>query len=69
MTSEYLFTLPPPPLGASQIHVFSSEVDYEVSFDNGATFAPGSGTANVQVQVTHALRGIGPQVRHERCNR
>ena len=27
--------LPPPPLGASQIHTFGSELDFEVSFDNG----------------------------------
>jgi autotransporter-associated beta strand protein len=46
--------LPPPPLGGSQLHAFSSEVDYDVSFDNGATFTPGSGTANVQVKVTHS---------------
>ncbi|PWU17532.1 MAG: hypothetical protein C5B50_11160, partial [Verrucomicrobia bacterium] len=50
---------PPPPLGVSQTHVFSSEVDYEVSFDNGATFQPGSGTANVQVQVTHSQDANG----------
>src|SRR4029078_9132124 len=51
--------LPPPPLGVSQMHVFSSEVDYEVSFDGGNTFQPGSGTANVQVKVTHSQDGSG----------
>src|SRR6185503_5234594 len=45
---------PPPPPGGSQVHGFGSQLDYEVSFDGGATFAPGSGTANVQVLVTHA---------------
>jgi hypothetical protein len=45
--------LPPPPLGGTQIHVFGSEVDFQISMDNGATFQPGSGMANVQVKVFH----------------
>ena len=32
---------PPPPLGQTQIHTFGSEVDFEVSTDNGGTFQPG----------------------------
>jgi autotransporter-associated beta strand protein len=50
---------PPPPLGAGQVEAFGSEVDYEVSFDNGATFTPASGTANVQVKVTHSQDNAG----------
>jgi len=45
---------PLPPLGTSQSESFSSEVDFEVSTDNGGTFQPASGTANVTVQVTHS---------------
>src|SRR4029077_4236053 len=45
--------IPLPPLGTTQTHSFGSEVDFEVSTDNGATFQPASGNANVTVQVTH----------------
>ncbi len=51
---KFTQSLPPPPLGNSQPHSFGSELDFEVSFDNGATFTPGSGLANVTVQVTHS---------------
>src|ERR1039458_8347577 len=37
----------------SQTETFSSELDFDLSTDNGATFQPASGTANVTVQVTH----------------
>jgi hypothetical protein len=45
---------PLPPLGVSQTETFSSELDFDLSTDNGATFTPASGTANVTVQVTHS---------------
>ena len=44
---------PLPPLGTSQTEFFSSEVDFDLSTDNGATFQPASGMAFVTVQVTH----------------
>jgi hypothetical protein len=47
-------SLPPPLIGTSQVHTFNSEVDFEVSMDNGATFQPVSGNAAVTVQVTHS---------------
>src|SRR5262249_13547333 len=50
----FLQNFPPPGLGATQTHSFGSQREYEVSFDNGATFSPGSGTANVTVRVTHS---------------
>jgi hypothetical protein len=46
--------LPPPPLGQQQIHSFNSQVDFEVSFDNGNTFQPASAPAQVSVRVTHS---------------
>lgn len=45
--------LPPPSLGTTQIHTFNSQADFEVSFDNGATFQPASVPANATVRVTH----------------
>ena len=45
--------LPPPSLGTTQTHTFGSQVDFEVSFDNGATFQPASVPANATVRVTH----------------
>src|SRR5205085_4934994 len=45
---------PLPALGTSQTETFSSEVDFDLSTDNGATFSPASGTANVAIQVTHS---------------
>ena len=50
---------PLPALGNSQTETFSSEVDYELSTDGGATFMPAAGTANVTVQVTHGLDNNG----------
>ena len=43
----------PPPLGTAQTHSFGSEIDCELSFDNGATFQPVTASANVTVQVSH----------------
>jgi hypothetical protein len=45
--------LPPPILGASQIHTFSSELDYEMSTDGGATWQPVTTSADCTVKVTH----------------
>ena len=45
--------LVPPPLGATQTHSFGSQVEFLISRDGGVTFQPGSGSANVTVQVTH----------------
>src|SRR5262249_10295571 len=56
---KFTVSLPPPPLGTDQTHNFGSELDFEVSFDNGATFQPGSGLANVTVKVTHSLDNGG----------
>ena len=50
---------PLPALGTSQTESFSSEVDFDVSTDNGLTFQPASGTANVTVQVTHSQDANG----------
>src|SRR5262249_1004549 len=50
----FLQSFPPPDLGVTQTHTFGSEVDFEVSFDNGATFQPGAGNATVTVQITHS---------------
>ena len=44
---------PLPALGTSQLETFSSELDYDLSTDNGATFHSATSTANVTVQVTH----------------
>jgi hypothetical protein len=44
----------PPPLGTTSNETFSSELDYNLSTDGGATFHPATGTANVTVQVTHS---------------
>jgi autotransporter-associated beta strand protein len=52
---------PLPPLGSSQPETFSSELDFDISFDNGATFTPSSGTAAVTVQVTHSQDVNGVQ--------
>src|SRR6185436_1718576 len=46
-------SFPPPPLDTTETHSFGSQVDFEVSFDNGATFQPGSGNAQVTVRITH----------------
>ena len=53
---------PLPPLGVSQVETFSSEVDFSLSMDNGATFTPATGTANVTVQVTHSSNVGATQV-------
>jgi hypothetical protein len=42
-----------PPLGGSQLHTFGSEIDLEVSRDNGNTYQPATGNATVTVRVTH----------------
>lgn len=52
---------PLPPLGAGQIETFSSEVDFDLSTDNGLSYSPASGTANVTVQVTNSLNFGGTQ--------
>jgi hypothetical protein len=44
---------PPPPLGSTEVHTFGSQVDFEVSFDGGNTWLPGSAQGNVAVSVTH----------------
>ncbi|MSU57603.1 MAG: HYR domain-containing protein [Pedosphaera sp.] len=46
-------SLPPPPLGATQVHSFNSRVDFEYSNDGGATFQPASANVPVSVRVTH----------------
>jgi hypothetical protein len=48
----------PPPLGSSQNESFSSEVDFDLSTDNGATFQPATSTANVTVHVTHSSDSV-----------
>jgi autotransporter-associated beta strand protein len=50
---------PLPPLGASQTETFGSELDFLLSTDNGATFIPATGTANVTVHVTHSQDANG----------
>ena len=50
---KFTQSLPLPPLGATQVHTFSSTLNFELSTDNGATFSPASGNANVSVKVTH----------------
>ena len=57
---------PLPSLGSTQTETFSSEVDLDVSTDNGATFQPASGTANVTVQVTHSQDVGGTHVLRHR---
>jgi hypothetical protein len=43
-----------PALGDSSIDTFNSEVDCEISFNNGQTYQPVSATGMVTVRVTHA---------------
>lgn len=52
---HHFFTqnFPPPPLGALQTNSYISQLDFQVSFDNGATFQPASGTANVTERMNH----------------
>jgi uncharacterized repeat protein (TIGR01451 family) len=50
---------PPPTLGKSATETFGSELDFNLSTDNGATFHPATGTANVTVQVTHSQDASG----------
>ena len=49
----------PPALGVTQVHNFNSEVDFDVSTDNGVSFHPASANASVAVQVTHTLDSGG----------
>ncbi|PWU08968.1 MAG: hypothetical protein C5B50_28640, partial [Verrucomicrobia bacterium] len=53
---------PPPPLGSSQTETFNSEIDCEVSTDNGTSYHPVTGTAQVTVQVTHSQDTGGASV-------
>ena len=46
-------SLPPPPLGQSQVHTFGSQVDMEVSLDGGQTFRPSRAPAAVTVRLAH----------------
>ncbi len=46
-------SLPPPPLGQSQVHTFGSQVDMEVSIDGGQTFRPTRAPAAVTVRLAH----------------
>ena len=55
----FTHNLPPPAPGQTQTHTFDSQVDFEVSQDNGATFQPATGTAQVAVRVTHAFDAGG----------
>jgi hypothetical protein len=59
--AKFTQTFPLPPLGTSQTETFGSALDFEVSYDGGATFQPVSGTANVTVQVTHS-QDVGSQM-------
>src|SRR5262249_15904183 len=43
----------PPPLGSTQVHTFNSQVDFEISTDNGNTFQPASVPGTSSVSVTH----------------
>lgn len=44
---------PPPPLGATAVHEFDSELSFEYSTDGGASYGPATAPAHVVVQVTH----------------
>src|SRR5439155_9372838 len=46
---------PPPPPGGSQVHEFDSQVQFQVSMDNGATFSPASAPAHVRVSVRSSV--------------
>jgi hypothetical protein len=53
-------SLPPPPIvGGTQVHTFGSEVDFDISTDNGNTYQPVTAAANVSVQVTYATNSGG----------
>ncbi len=51
--------LEPPPVGVTQVHTFDSEVDFEISLDNGGSYQPASGNATVTVIVNHILDSSG----------
>ncbi len=46
-------SLPPPPLGGAQTHIFSANTEMDVSNDGGATFQHVSAPTNVTVSVNH----------------
>src|SRR5215831_8779903 len=49
----------PPPLGTTQIHTFDSQLDFELSTDNGNTFQGVSAPATTTVSVTHSSDAEG----------
>src|SRR5437867_659397 len=49
--NRFTQTMPPPPPGGSQTETFDSQVQFQISMDNGATFGPASAPAHVQVLV------------------
>ncbi|HWX21576.1 MAG TPA: hypothetical protein VN578_16865 [Candidatus Binatia bacterium] len=51
-------TQPPPPLGTSSTHTFNSELDFDLSLNNGTTFT--RVTAPSQVTVNLQAVGTGP---------
>jgi hypothetical protein len=48
-----------PALNATEIHSFGSTVDFEFSTDNGTTFQPATGSANVSVRLTRVMDSGG----------
>ena len=53
--SFFTQSLPPPPAGVIETHHFDSQVDFQLSTDNGATFRPSRAPAGVDVSIR--LRG------------
>jgi len=52
---------PAPPLGSNAIHSFSSQLDFQISFDGGTTFLQQHAPANVSVLVNHTQDLEGAQ--------
>ncbi|HTK83173.1 MAG TPA: T9SS type A sorting domain-containing protein [Bacteroidota bacterium] len=48
---DFTANQPPPPPGGFQLHTFNSTVFFNVSFDGGMTYSPGSAPANCAVAV------------------
>jgi hypothetical protein len=55
-------SLPPPPLGASSTHTFNSDLDFDLSLNNGATFTRVSAPAVVTVNVQAVSTSGGQQI-------